>query len=381
VPGAVLVFGDELSEDEVLWFSQEALPYARNLPADADTNRVDGYSLEMLNTIRFAGEKVESSASKDTSMETPIGILSFGIEADAGDVDALHISISPVDRELPWGMSVEGCAAVLLEGLPSTALENLVFYCQWDDLKVPGQGNSGEGLEAWEWESDGKLVMIGTEDSERLNSRLNPQQAFTPENYSVAMNDNKISVHVEKQASNQALSLHFLVAWNPAPEPLECSCWYAVDMAHKEVVKLLTPYQVGLYKVIESEWYTFSSIAQEVGAALGYRVGEIHTSMDTPNYSYVEYTGRFDHQENAKRSLLCSYDGYWAVCSPNERGNKLHFVDCAEIAAKLKELRGINVLSKAELDAEFQLLPNLPYMRGKDLKYWKPQTMGEALFN
>lgn len=56
VPGAVLVFCDELSEDKVLWFSQEALPYARNLPADADTNRVDGLSLEILNTIRFAGE-------------------------------------------------------------------------------------------------------------------------------------------------------------------------------------------------------------------------------------------------------------------------------------------------------------------------------------
>jgi len=56
VPGATLVFGDELSEDEVLWFSQEALSYALKLPADANTNRVDGYSLEMLNTIRFAGE-------------------------------------------------------------------------------------------------------------------------------------------------------------------------------------------------------------------------------------------------------------------------------------------------------------------------------------
>jgi len=56
VPGAVLVFGDELIDDSVLWFSPEALPYARKLPADADTNLVDGHSLEMLNTIRFAGE-------------------------------------------------------------------------------------------------------------------------------------------------------------------------------------------------------------------------------------------------------------------------------------------------------------------------------------
>ncbi len=56
VSSAVLVFCDELSDDKVLWFSQDALPYARNLPADADTNRVDVHSLEILNTIRFAGE-------------------------------------------------------------------------------------------------------------------------------------------------------------------------------------------------------------------------------------------------------------------------------------------------------------------------------------
>lgn len=320
-------------------------------------------------------------SNKNSSLETPIGTLSFGIAADAGDVASFHISISPVDRELPWGMNVEGCVAVLLEGMPSTALENLMFYCQWDGLKVPGQGNSGERLEAWEWESAGKLVMIGTEDSALLNERLNPRQAFAPENYQVAMKDNKISICVEKQSPNQALSLHFLVAWNPAPEPWACSCWYAVDMAHKEVVERLTPYKVGQYKVTESEWASFPHIAQAIGSALWYRVGAIHKSMETPNYSYVEYTGRFDNQENARRYLLCSYDGYWAVCSPNERGNKLQFVDCVEIAEKLKALYGINVLSKAELEAEFQLLPDLPYMSEKDLKYWKPQTMGEALFN
>ena len=97
-------------------------------------------------------------------------------------------------------MNVEGCVAVLLEGMSDTALENLMFSCQWDGLKVPGQENSGGALQAWEWESDGKLVMIGTENSEQLNERLNAQPEFSPENYSVAMNDNKISIRVEKHA-------------------------------------------------------------------------------------------------------------------------------------------------------------------------------------
>ncbi|MDD2721815.1 MAG: hypothetical protein PHH47_10970 [Gallionella sp.] len=315
-------------------------------------------------------------ASKNTSLETPIGTLSFGIKADAGDVDDFRVLVRPVNRELPWGMSVEGCVAVLLQGLSYSAFENLKFYCKWDGLKQQGMANSGEALEAWEWESDGKLVMIGTEASDRLNERLNYQGQSTCENISVAMTDNTISVRLGKFAAGKMLSLHFLVAWNPSPEPISCSCWYAVEMSHPALMESLNPN--------EKSWDNFPHIAKKIGAALYYRVGPIHEPEVTPNFSYVEYTGRFDLQEGAKRYLLCSYDGRWAVCShveSDERGIKLQFVDCAEIAVKLKEFYGINVMSKAELEAEFQLLPDLPYMSESDLKYWKPKTMGAALFN
>jgi hypothetical protein len=89
--------------------------------------------------------KLNRQASKNTSLETPIGTLSFGIKADAGEIDDFRVSVRPVNRELPWGMSVEACVTVLLKGISLTKLEHLVFYCKWDDLKIPGQGNSGEG--------------------------------------------------------------------------------------------------------------------------------------------------------------------------------------------------------------------------------------------
>jgi hypothetical protein len=320
--------------------------------------------------------KLNRHASKNTSMETPIGTLSFGIKADAGDVDDFRFSIRPVNPELPWGMSVEGCAAVLFEGLSCSVFESLEFYCKWDDLKQQGMANSGESLEAWEWESDGKLVMIGTEESDRLNERLNYQGQSTCENNSVAMTDSAISVRIGKFAAGKMLSLHFLVAWNPSPEPSSCSCWYAVEMSHQALMESLNP--------TEKSWGSFLHIVKKIGVALYCRVGAIHAPEITPNFSYVEFTGQFDHQEGAKRYLLYSCDGCWAVCShviSDERGIKLQFVDCAEIAAKLKAFYGINVLSKAELEAEFQLLPDLPYMSESDLKYWKPRTMGEALFN
>ncbi len=315
-------------------------------------------------------------ASKNTSLETPIGTLSFGIKADAGEIDDFRFSVRPVNRELPLGMSVEGCAAVLFEGLSFSTFENLEFYCKWDDSKVTGRGNSCEALQAWEWESDGKLVMIGTEASDQLTLRLNDQGQSACENNSVAMTDNAMSVRLGKFAAGKMLSLHFLVAWNPSPEPSSCSCWYAVEMSHPALMESLNP--------TEKSWDSFPHIVKKIGVALYCRVGPIYEPEVTPNFSYVEFTGGFDHQEDAKRYLLYSYDGCWAVCShviSDERGIKLQFVDCAEIAAKLKAFYGINVLSKAELEADFQLLPDLPYMSESDLKYWKPQTMGEALFN
>lgn len=130
----------------------------------------------------------------------------------------------------------------------------------------------------------------------------------------------------------------------------------------------------------------FIRIAHAIGRALWYRVGEIHEPGVTPNFWYVEYTGRFDHQEVAKRYLLCSCDERWAVCShviSDAGGINLQFVDCAEIVAKLQSFYEVTVLSKAELDAEFELTPEIAEIHPSisDLKYWRPQRMGEAWFN
>jgi hypothetical protein len=67
--------------------------------------------------------KLNRQASKNTSLETPIGTLSFGIKADAGEIDDFRVSVRPVNRELPWGMSVEACVAVLL-----------ISRCDWKNL-------------------------------------------------------------------------------------------------------------------------------------------------------------------------------------------------------------------------------------------------------
>ncbi len=80
------------------------------------------------------------------------------------------------------------------------------------------------------------LVMIGTEDSEWLNSRLRIEKEYTTENYPVKMNNNKITIDIEEFKENKELSLHFAIAWNSLPEPADASCWFAVDVPHEKIL-------------------------------------------------------------------------------------------------------------------------------------------------
>lgn len=178
------------------------------------------------------------SAYTSEKLKTPIGSLSFSAMTEEGDFDNCKITICRLDPEIPKGMSVDSCISVLLRCSASKPLKNFVFSCEWDELRTVGYGNSGEALDAWEWESDDILVMIGTEDSEWLNSRLGLDKEYSIENYPVTMKDNKINIEIENFIEDKDLSLHFVIAWNSLPEPVDCSCWYAVDVPHEKILQV-----------------------------------------------------------------------------------------------------------------------------------------------
>lgn len=170
-------------------------------------------------------------------LTTPIGSLSFRAKSQKGDLHNTSISICEIEPIIPDGMHVQKCIAVLFKCTSPIPLNNVVFSCQWNDLNITGYGNSGEGLDAWEWQHKGVLVMIGTEDGDWLSDRLNLGKQHLSEGYPVTMHDNQITITIEEFEANKELSLHFVVAWNLTPEPVEASCWFAVDVPHK---KLLT---------------------------------------------------------------------------------------------------------------------------------------------
>ena len=98
-----------------------------------------------------------------------------------------------------------------------------------------GYGCSGEYLDAWEWESNNQLVLIGTDDAEMLGGRLNISE-MTLENSPVSMNRNCVKIEVDEYHENEELTLHFIIAQNTLPEKVDASCWYAVDVPHNRVV-------------------------------------------------------------------------------------------------------------------------------------------------
>jgi hypothetical protein len=171
-------------------------------------------------------------------IKTPIGSLSFSAQVEEGDLNNCKITTCCLEPEIPKGMSVERCVSVLLRCSSFKPLKGFAFSCEWDELRAVGYGNSGEALDAWEWESNGTLVMIGTEDSEWLNSRLGIDKEYSSENYPVKMNDNKITIEIEEIKEDKELSLHFVITWNSLPEPVDCSCWYAVDVPHEKILQL-----------------------------------------------------------------------------------------------------------------------------------------------
>lgn len=58
----------------------------------------------------------------------------------------------------------------------------------------------------------------------------------------------------------------------------------------------------------------------------------------------------------------------------------LTFVDEPDLVAILADLPGVRVLTKAELDSAFDATC-WPDIAHSDIQYWRPSTVGEALFN
>lgn len=171
-----------------------------------------------------------------TEIATNFGILSFSVFAKVGDISRAKIRTKKITPKLPEGMSVESSTLVLLTMPAQVPIRNLIFTCNLSESFPRGYGCTGEALDAWEWEDQSRLVVIGTEDGDWLESRLKLDK-INRENYPVNFDQRKIDIEIEKFSQGGVFSLHFVVSENPYPEREDCSCWFSVDVPHERVLR------------------------------------------------------------------------------------------------------------------------------------------------
>lgn len=117
----------------------------------------------------------------------------------------------------------------------------------------------------------------------------------------------------------------------------------------------------------------FARVVNTVASRVGARVGVLHHPGATPNFAAAEM-----RLPRETVSLLRSVQGHWACAASFDPSvPRLRFVTCHVLAKALGAL-DVHLLSPQELQAPFRRLPG---MSEADIRYWRPATLGEGLFN
>ncbi len=118
----------------------------------------------------------------------------------------------------------------------------------------------------------------------------------------------------------------------------------------------------------------FRRIVHAAARQIGARVVDIIEPGVTPNFIAARI-----NVGAQPCYVLCSHAGDWAFAKAIEPAlAPLQFIDCPAFAEALQSLFGLLPLTRAELQAPFTGRLGLS---DSDVRYWKPGTQGEALFN
>ena len=171
-------------------------------------------------------------------LDTALGSFLFVAMCDnpPGEV-SLDLKTFERRLSLPPEMSVQRCRAVMLRVSTRVDVATLTWSCE-SPRGVAGGPNTGQYLDAQAWEANGRLVMVGTEDEEALALRLGFLQ-LNPDMATVAhYSPHKLEMRIARIPAATTFGLHFILAENPSPEPVEMSAWFAVNIPH---IRLTAP--------------------------------------------------------------------------------------------------------------------------------------------
>lgn len=125
------------------------------------------------------------------------------------------------------------CRAVVLRVPESPSIRSLQFRMRCNTV-AQGTPCTGECLEAQEWQSDTRLLVVGTEDAAALNGRL-PFLQLGDFDQIVQYDFESMEIQLASIPPHRQVTLHFIIAENPYPEAAADSAWFAVDIPHREL--------------------------------------------------------------------------------------------------------------------------------------------------
>ncbi len=171
-------------------------------------------------------------------LNTPLGQIKFSvlIESSFGSDYEIKLKVLGPDPNLPVGMSVRRVRAVLLSAFSRTGFNQLDFSFRFE-TDIRGGPESGEHLDAQSWEGMHDIIVVGTEDGEALSSRM-PWLEFMEDPLAlVQYRKDGLNIPLKQIPAGETIGLHYIIAENSNPEPVECSAWYAVDIPHKQLFR------------------------------------------------------------------------------------------------------------------------------------------------
>ena len=125
------------------------------------------------------------------------------------------------------------------------------------------------------------------------------------------------------------------------------------------------------------EFPTFKKILFSIINELDYLLLDLKEAKYSTNFHTAKL--KKNKSSSAEIYLICSIYGDIAFSEKfTENSWDFEFIDNIEIAIFLRNMYGINVRTRNELEGPFS---EKEYLSKKDVDYWKPENLGRGLFN
>ena len=181
-----------------------------------------------------------SPSNAFSSISTPMGELHVHVRTDgvllkAEDEECvLHVQALNDVR-------IEGGYRLVFYLNPTRTIRQLYVECRWAALPTLHRGipETGPGINALRWRTDGTTLLMATEDVEALRKRESfsakirrDLAEFPPalDHLIFGYKDDGLSIRLTELVKGELISLQFMIVWNTIPESPSGGSWSFISL-------------------------------------------------------------------------------------------------------------------------------------------------------